>query len=82
MFADTVGSANDNDDMQIKCSAGLFTPSNKRNIKGSTRRRTETRGTWDLVYRLDNDSPNDSRLNSITKQLKKVDLVQTLIFKR
>ena len=71
MFADTVGSANDNDDMQIRCSAGLFTPSNKRNIKGRTRRRTETRGTWDLVYRLDNDSPNDSRLNSITKQLKK-----------
>ena len=34
MFADTVGSANDNDDMQIRCSAGLFTPSNKRNIKG------------------------------------------------
>ena len=34
MFADTVGSANDNDDMQIRCSAGLFTPSNKRSIKG------------------------------------------------
>ena len=86
MFADTVGSANDNDDMQIKCSAGIFTPSNKRNIKGSTRRRTETRGTWDLVYRLDNDSPNDSRLNSITKQLKKggfstdVDLQEVTVF--
>jgi hypothetical protein len=86
MFADTVGSANDNDDMQIKCSAGLFTPSNKRKIKGSTRRRTETRGTWDLVYRLDNDAPNDSRLNSINKQLKKggfstdVDLQEVTVF--
>ena len=71
MFADTVGSANDNDDMQIRCSEGLFIPSNKRGIKGSTEKRTETRSTWDLTYRLNVDSPNDPRLNSISRQLKR-----------
>lgn len=71
MFADTIGSLNDNDDMQIRCGQGLFIPSNKRSIKGRTRKRTETRGTWDLTYRLQIDSPNDPRLDSISRQLKR-----------
>ena len=30
IFADIIGSANDNDDLQIRASVGEFTPSNKR----------------------------------------------------
>ena len=52
IFADIIGSANDNDDMQIRCSAGTFTPSNKRQKKGTARGGTETRSTWDLTFSI------------------------------
>ena len=53
IFADVVGSANDNDDMQIRCNKGIFTPSNKRKVKGTSGQGTQTRGTWDLTFRVD-----------------------------
>jgi len=53
IFADVVGSANDNDDMQIRCNNGIFTPSNKRKVKGTSGRGTQTRGTYDLTFRVD-----------------------------
>ena len=56
IFADIIGSANDNDDMQIRCSRGIFTPSNKRkNIKGTSGQGTQKRNTWDLTFRVDAD---------------------------
>ena len=37
IFADIIGSLNDNDDMQIRCDKGIFTPSNKRKgVKGTS----------------------------------------------
>jgi len=54
IFADIIGSANDNDDMQIRCSKGIFTPSNKRKgIRGTARGGTQKRNTWDLTFRVD-----------------------------
>ena len=54
IFADIIGSANDNDDMQIRCSAGTFTPSNKRSkVKGTSGQGTQRRNTWDLTFRVD-----------------------------
>ena len=52
IFADIVGSANDNDDMQIRCNKGEFTSSNKRRIKGTSGQGTQTRGTWDLTFKV------------------------------
>ena len=86
MFADIVGSANDNDDIQIRCGDGTFIPSNKRKVKGTSGQGTQTRGTWDLVYRLDIDSPNDPRFDSINRQLRKngfstdIDLEEVSVF--
>ena len=53
IFADVVGSANDNDDMQIRCNNGIFIPSNKRKVKGTSGKGTQTRGTYDLTFRVD-----------------------------
>ena len=54
IFADVIGSANDNDDMQVRCSRGIFTPSNKRRgIKGTSGQGTQRRNTWDLTFRVD-----------------------------
>ena len=40
--------------MQIRCSAGTFTPSNKRKgVKGTSGQGTQRRNTWDLSFRLD-----------------------------
>ena len=86
MFADIIGSANDNDDIQIRCGDGTFIPSNRRKVKGTAGKKTQTRGTWDLVYRLDIDSPNDPRLDSINRQLRKngfstdIDLEEVSVF--
>ena len=86
MFADIIGSANDNDDIQIRCGDGTFIPSNRRKVKGTAGKNTQTRGTWDLVYRLDIDSPNDPRFDSINRQLRKngfstdIDLEEVSVF--
>ena len=54
IFADIIGSANDNDDMQIRCNKGIFTPSNKRKgVKGTSGQGTQKRNTWDLTFRVD-----------------------------
>ena len=70
IFADIIGSVNDNDDMQIRCSDGIFTPSNKRKKSGVSGQGKQTRNTWDLTYRFDIDA-NDTRAQQIKKQLKK-----------
>ena len=44
IFADVVGSANDNDDIQVTCSDGRFT-TNKKELSGK-------RSTFDLFYKL------------------------------
>ena len=69
MFADTIGSATIMMIFKLDVVQDFLHPI--RTIKGSTRRRTETRGTWDLTYRLNVDAPNDPRIKSITKQLKR-----------
>jgi len=48
IFADYVHSFNDDNDMQIRCTEGIFTPSNQRKVF-----KDKGRGTWDLTYRLD-----------------------------
>ena len=56
VFADYVRSKNDNNDMMIQCTAGIFTPSNKHRIKkevNNRKGRKIRRGTWDLTYRFD-----------------------------
>ena len=56
VFADVVKSKNDNNDMMIQCTAGIFTPSNKHRTKevDSTKKgRLRRRGTWDLTFRFD-----------------------------
>jgi hypothetical protein len=45
IFADFIGSTNDNDDLQVTALKGSFTSSNKKQIGG--------RSTFDLTYRLD-----------------------------
>ena len=52
IFGDYVGSANDNDDMQIQCGSGLFTSSNKRSQTGTGGQGTKKRNTYDLSFRI------------------------------
>ena len=56
VFADVVKSKNDNNDMMIQCTAGIFTPSNKHRTKevdSNKKGRRTRRGTWDLTFRFD-----------------------------
>ena len=48
IFADYIGTRNDNDDIQISTSLGVFKSSNKRKVSGN-----KGRNTYDLTYRLD-----------------------------
>ena len=52
IFGDYVGSANDNDDMQIQCGSGSFTSSNKRSQTGTGGQGTKKRNTYDLSFRI------------------------------
>ena len=53
IFADIIGSQNDNDDMQIRCSEGVFVPTNKRKgVQGTSGQGTQKRNTWDLTFRV------------------------------
>ena len=52
IFADYIGSANDNDDMQIKCNSGSFTSSNRRQQTGTGPQGTFSRSTYDLSFRV------------------------------
>ena len=57
IFADIIGSVNDNDDIQIRASVGEFTPSNKRKgVQGTSGKGTQTRNTWDLTFKVEGDS--------------------------
>jgi len=60
IFADYVGSVNDNDDMQIRAKNGIFVRTNPRKIKGTSDRGTQTRTTHDLTYRLTVNLPATS----------------------
>ena len=52
VFADYIGSVNDNDDMQIQCGSGSFTSSNKKSQTGTGGQGTKTRNTYDLSFRI------------------------------
>ena len=52
IFADLTSSTNDNDDMQIRCGSGEFTPSNKRRVFGD-----KGRSTYDLKFRVEGVAP-------------------------
>ena len=52
IFADYVGSANDNDDMQVRVNRGTFTASNKKVIRGVGPQGNQKRGTFDLTFRV------------------------------
>ena len=52
IFGDYIGSANDNDDMQIQCGSGSFTSSNKRIQTGTGGQGTKKRNTYDLSFKI------------------------------
>tara|TARA_B100001778_G_scaffold52995_1_gene40106 strand:- start:54 stop:5255 length:5202 start_codon:yes stop_codon:yes gene_type:complete len=60
VFADYVQSFNDDNDMQIRCTEGIFTPSNKRKVF-----KDKGRGTWDLTYRLDKTLQTVREINEV-----------------
>ena len=61
IFADVIGSLNDNDDIQVKATEGIFTPSNKRKRSGTGGKGKQTRNTWDLTYRVEKNNVNNDR---------------------
>ena len=61
IFADVIGSLNDNDDIQVKAIEGIFTPSNKRKRSGTGGKGKQTRNTWDLTYRVEKNNANNDR---------------------
>tara|TARA_Y100000004_G_scaffold175651_1_gene215443 strand:- start:1362 stop:6470 length:5109 start_codon:yes stop_codon:yes gene_type:complete len=52
IFADYIGSANDNDDMQVRVNRGTFTATNKRRITAVGPQGKQTRGTFDLDFKI------------------------------
>ena len=74
IFADIVGSANDNDDMQIRCNNGIFTPSNKRQVRGTSGQGTQTRGTYDLTFRVSTGTETAVQISSIGPGFGKYDV--------
>jgi hypothetical protein len=75
IFADVIGSLNDNDDMQILCSKGIFTPSNKRKgIQGTARGGTQKRNTWDLTFRVDAAEESVEKITRIGEGFGKYDI--------
>lgn len=57
IFADVIGSVNDNDDMVLTAEKGSFTAFNlRKNVRGVSGRGEQSRNTWDLSYRLNRDS--------------------------
>ena len=58
IFGDHIGSANDNDDVQITCESGIFKPSNKRESGG--------RSTYDLIFRVDSNVSSTSSPNKVS----------------
>jgi hypothetical protein len=63
IFADYIGSGNDNDDIQITTSLGTFKSSNVRKVNG------DGRNTYNLTFRVeDNPDKNKSDSSSITSK--------------
>ena len=60
IFADYVQSFNDDNDMQIRCTEGIFTPSNRKKVF-----KDKGRGTWDLTYRLDKTLQTVVEINEV-----------------
>ena len=60
IFADYVQSFNDDNDIQIRCTEGIFTPSNRRKVF-----KDKGRGTWDLTYRLDKSLQTVREINEV-----------------
>jgi hypothetical protein len=58
IFADYIGSQNDNDDIQITASSGTFTSLNKRRVKYSGR------NTYDLTFKVNSTSQKNSQSSS------------------
>lgn len=68
IFADYIGSKNDNDDLQITASTGIFASSNKRKAKGSGR------STYDLTFKVEvqtNSSQNQPVVSNQSNQSSK-----------
>ena len=74
IFADIIGSLNDNDDMQIRCDKGIFTPSNKTTKKGTGRQGTVKRNTWDLTFRVDASEESVEEITNIGEGFGKYDV--------
>ena len=75
IFADIIGSLNDNDDMQIRCDKGIFTPSNKRKgVKGTSGAGTQKRNTWDLTFRVDASEESVEKITNIGEGFGKYDV--------
>jgi len=64
IFADYIGSVNDNDDMQVRVNRGTFTPSNKKIIKGVGPQGNQKRGTFDLTFRVNVKSESGGSTSS------------------
>jgi hypothetical protein len=67
IFADFVKSDNDDDDMQVRTSEGLFTPSNKRKIYDGD----SDRNTWDLIFKTDASTSTKQGQSSVGLQKSK-----------
>ena len=73
IFSDFVGSANDNDDMQVRVDQGIFTATNKRKISGVGPQGKQTRGTFDITYRLDvRSEPKNTNSSNKGFELKEI----------
>ena len=62
IFADVVGSANDNDDVQLTCPRGKFTAKNNNKVKRTRGDDEVSRGTFDLYYRLSERVPDPKKI--------------------
>ena len=73
IFSDFVGSANDNDDMQVRVDQGIFTATNQRKISGVGPQGKQTRGTFDITYRLDvRSEPKNTNSSNKGFELKEI----------
>jgi hypothetical protein len=68
VFADYIGSVNDNDDMQIQCGSGSFTSSNKKSQTGTGGQGTKTRNTYDLSFRINAKAGSQTQNSSTQTQ--------------
>jgi len=68
VFADYAGSANDNDDMQVRAKEGTFVSSNPRSVIGTSGQGTKKRGTYDLIFRVSGNIPKGDGGKSTSNQ--------------